>query len=204
MPRSRVGLVVAVALPGLVLGTVGLFHPAHLTVEDAQRWRDIHVVALPLFPLLALGPWLVARRAHPVAGGLALLLGYTYAMFYTGLDLLSGAAAGQLRLADSDDLGTIFDLGGALGTVGATAYLLATVLAAGVVLWRAGLRAAPGALVVVAGSVSFLSSHIYWTRGVLTMYALALGWAALASVLPASREASPQAASASASLPGPG
>ena len=201
---SRTTLVVLVALPGLVLGTAGIFHPAHLTPEDAQRWRDIHIVALPLFPLLALGPWLLARQAHPVAGWVALLLGYTYAMFYTGLDLLAGAGAGQLKLVDSADLGTIFDLADALATVGVWAYLLASVLAAGVVLWRTGLRALPGALVVGAASVSFLDSHIYWTRGVLTMYAFALGWAALAAVLPLGRPAGPQAASASASLPGPG
>ena len=204
VPLSRTTLVVLVALPGLVLGTAGIFHPAHLTPEDAQRWRDIHIVALPLFPLLALGPWLLAREAHPLAGWVALLLGYTYAMFYTGLDLLAGAGAGQLKLAESADLGTIFDLANALATVGVWAYLLASVLAAGVVLWRTGLRALPGALVVGAASVSFLDSHIYWARGVLTMYAFALGWAALAAVLPLGRAAGPQAASASAPLPGPG
>jgi len=199
VPLSRTALVVVVALPGLVLGTAGIFHPAHLTPEDAQRWRDIHIVALPLFPLLALGPWLLARSAHAVAGWVALLLGYTYAMFYTGLDLLAGAGAGQLKLVDSADLGTIFDLADALATVGVWAYLLATVLAAGVVLWRTGLRALPGAVVVGVASVSFLDSHIYWPRGVLTMYALALGWGALAATLAPDHAATPSAASASAS-----
>lgn len=57
-PRDRWVLVLAVALPAAVLGTAGLFHPANLTDADAERWRNIHIVALPLFPLLALRPWL--------------------------------------------------------------------------------------------------------------------------------------------------
>ena len=206
VPRSRLVLVLLVALPGVVLGTAGIFHPATLTLDDAERWRDIHIVALPLFPLLAIGPWLLARQAHPVAGWVALLLGYTYATFYTGLDLLAGAAAGALKLVGSDNLGTVFALASGLADVGVWAYLSAAVLAAGVVIRQVGARALPGAVVVVGASVSFLDSHIYWPRGVLTMYALALGWGALAAVLPAHQPAAPAARgtqAAAASAPGP-
>jgi hypothetical protein len=35
-------------------------------------------------------------------------------------------------------------------------------------------------VLVIAASVSFLNSHVYWPRGVLTMYALAVGWGLLA------------------------
>lgn len=184
MPRSRLALVLVVALPGVVLGTAGIFHPANLTPEAAETWRNIHIVALPLFPLLALGPWLLARQAHPVAGWVGLVLGYTYAMFYTGLDLLAGAGAGALKMVASEDLGTIFGLANALATVGVWAHLAGAVLAAGLVVRQAGARALPGAVLVVAASVSFFDSHIYWARGVLTMFALAAGWAALAAVVP--------------------
>ena len=180
--RDRWTLVLAVALPALVLGTAGLFHPAHLTAADAERWRNIHIVALPLFPLLALGPWLLARRMHRLGGMVALLLGYVYACFYTGLDLLAGAGAGALKLEGSEDLGVLFRLASPMEWVATTAYLACTVLACALVLRRAGLAAVPGALIVVAASVSFLDSHIFWPRGVLTMYALAVGWAALAVV----------------------
>ena len=183
--RDRWTLVLAVALPALVLGTAGLFHPANLTDADAERWRNIHIVALPLFPLLALGPWLLARRMHRLGGMVALLLGYVYACFYTGLDLLAGAGAGALKLEGSADLGVLFGLASPMEWVATSAYLTGTVLACALVLRRAGLAAVPGALIVVAASVSFLDSHISWPRGVLTMYALAVGWAALAAVAPA-------------------
>ncbi len=182
--RSRVLLVVAVTLPAVVLGVAGIFHPARLTPETADRWRDLHVVALPLFPLLGLGPWLIARAVNPVAGWIGLLLGYVYACFYTGLDLIAGATAGALKIAGSADLDVVFRLGSALGDVGVWAHLAGASLAAGLALWRARLRALPGALLVVAASISFLDSHIYWPRGVVTLFALAAGWAALALALP--------------------
>ncbi|MBA3719986.1 MAG: hypothetical protein H0W95_06845 [Nocardioidaceae bacterium] len=191
--RDRWALVLAVALPAVVLGTAGLFHPAHLTDADAEGWRNIHIVALPLFPLLALGPWLLARRMHRLGGVVALLLGYVYACFYTGLDLLAGAGAGALKLEGSEDLGVLFRLASPMEWVGTSAYLAGTVLACALVLRRAGLAAVPGALIVVAASVSFLDSHIFWPRGVLTMYALGFGWAALAAVV---RQPTPQRHSA--------
>lgn len=177
-PRLRLTLLAAV--PGLLIGTVGIFHPDQLTAADAERWRNIHVVLLPLFPLLALTPWLIARRASRAAGWVGLLLGYTFAMFYTGLDLLSGAAAGVLKMAGSDDLSPIFALGSDLAEVGVYAHLLAALLACALMLRFSGWRALPGAVLVIAASVSFLDSHVYWPRGVLTMYTLAVGWGLLA------------------------
>ncbi|MFI6781091.1 hypothetical protein [Micromonospora sp. NPDC050276] len=71
---------------------VGLTHPMLLTPASAEHWWDLHVWLLPVFPLLALGPWLTVRVA---AGGRALLvavavLGYAYAVCYTALDVLAG------------------------------------------------------------------------------------------------------------------
>ncbi|MDQ3592055.1 MAG: hypothetical protein M3386_04030 [Actinomycetota bacterium] len=194
-PRSRRSLVLAVALPGLLIGTIGIFHPAHLTDSSAQQWLDLHVVLLPLFPLMALGPWLLARQAGAVAGWAALVLGYVFAMFYTGLDLVAGAAAGALTLAGSAGVNTMYGLGNDLAEVGVWAHLAAAVFVSGLVGARAGARALPGMLLVIAASVSFLDSHIYWPGGVVTMYALALGWAALAAVVPL-RESPPARADA--------
>jgi hypothetical protein len=177
-PRLRLTLLAAV--PGLIIGTVGIFHPAELTAADAERWRNIHVVLLPLFPLLALAPWLLARRENRVAGWVGLLLGYTFAMFYTGLDLIAGAAAGVLKMAGSEDLAPIFAFGNGLAEVGVWAHLLAASLASALVLRSSGWRALPGAVLVIAASVSFMGSHVYWPEGVATMYALAVGWGLLA------------------------
>ncbi len=59
MPRSRILFVVLVALPGLVLGVAGLAHPILLTPETAERWRLVHLVLLPAFPLLGASVWLL-------------------------------------------------------------------------------------------------------------------------------------------------
>ena len=79
--------VAATALPALALAALGSTHPAVLTPESAPWWRDLHVVGLVLFPLLALGPWAVARVSRPddvlgwVFEGLAAVLGLVYAAF---------------------------------------------------------------------------------------------------------------------------
>ncbi len=181
---SRTGLVLAVAAPGVLIATIGIFHPAHLTDASAQRWLDMHVLLLPLFPLMALGPWLVARQVSAVAGWVALALGYVFAMFYTALDLLAGAGAGALKLIGSTELNTLFGLGNDLGFVGVWAHLAVAVLVSVLVMARAGRRALVGSVLVVGGSISFLDSHIYWPVGVFTVFALAAGWAALAAVVP--------------------
>jgi hypothetical protein len=187
----RVGLFVAVGLPPLVLAAIGLTHPADLNAATAGHWRSMHILLAPIFPLLALGPWLVARRVDPRAGWVAAALGYVYAVFYGILDVLNGIGAGVLQLeADGAGLRPILDEGNALAEFGVWAYLLATILAAAAAFWRHRLRALPGAVLVVAAAVSFLRSHIYVPWGVLTMVVAAIGWLALAAATqPASRTA---------------
>ncbi|MBE7162204.1 MAG: hypothetical protein INR72_13245, partial [Williamsia herbipolensis] len=53
MPRPAA--LAAAALPPLLLAAVGLTHPLVLTPETAPWWRDLHVIGLVAFPLLALG-----------------------------------------------------------------------------------------------------------------------------------------------------
>lgn len=62
----RAAFVVAVALPGLVLAVLGLFHPSALAPSTATFWWQFHVVALPLFPLLAVGLWVLLRGENGV------------------------------------------------------------------------------------------------------------------------------------------
>jgi len=52
-----VSLLLAVTGPPLLLSGLGLVNPAHLTAESADVWKNLHVVLLPVFPLLALAPW---------------------------------------------------------------------------------------------------------------------------------------------------
>jgi len=178
-------VVVPVALAG-----VGLVHPHLLTPATADRWAILHIVLLPVFPLLALGLivplWGRPRRdAAGVATVVAWVCLFVYATFYTGLDTIAGVAAGTVaRNADGADVGrsvqALFDTGDRLGYVGAYGFG-AAVLAASVALFpRHGIRVVPGAVVLLAASYSFVDSHIFWPRGVFTMLAFAAGFALLA------------------------
>lgn len=184
--------VAATALPALALAVLGSSHPAALTPESALWWRDLHIIGLALFPLLALGPWAVVRAARPagpvgwVLEGLAVVLGLVYAAFYGALDALAGVGGGHetMRVGPGPWVAALFEIGDALGIQGAYAYLAATVLAAVLALvaapgpWR--LLAGFGALFAVVGAWSFLTSHIYWPLGVATMVMLGIGHTAMA------------------------
>jgi hypothetical protein len=150
-----------------------------LSDATAEMWRDMHIVLLPLFPLLALGPWLVVRRSAPRLAWVAAILGYVYGAFYSALDVLAGIGAGGLQLGGYDGLGTLYRLGDALALPGTIALLFASLLASVVAIRRDGWVAAIGGVLVVAASVSYLTSHIFAPRGVLTMVAFAVGWAVL-------------------------
>jgi hypothetical protein len=173
---SRYLTIVAVAVPPLFTAALGLTHPPVLTVEDADHWKMMHTVLLPVFPLLALGPWLVARAHDRTVGLVVGLLAYVYACFYTALDILAGIAGGGIKAAEAGGLGIVFPIAGDLGAIGSYAYIGATALAVGVAS-RAGLvRALPGAALVLVGSVMFWQEHVYRPWGVLSMVLLAAGW----------------------------
>jgi hypothetical protein len=179
---------VAVLLPPLVIGLVGTTHPPHLTQDASAYWRDLHIVLLPLFPLLAVGPWLVARSVDPLYGRITLVLGYVYACFYSALDILAGIAAGALKNDREGGLATVFRYAGDLGEIGSIAYIGATAAAAGCLLRIAGPRVLVGAVVALGGAFGFMENHVYWPGGVLSMAAIAGGWALM---LVAARQAQP-------------
>ncbi|QGG41412.1 hypothetical protein [Aeromicrobium yanjiei] len=177
MPRPDRLLLAALLVPPVLIALVGTTHPDRLTMDAAVHWRNMHIVLLPLFPLLAVGPWLLARSIDPLYGRITLVLGYVYACFYSALDILAGIAAGGLKVDRESGLGTVFGLASDLGEVGSIAYIGATAAAAGCVIRVAGLRALPGALVAIGGAYAFMQEHVYWPAGVLSMIAIALGWA---------------------------
>jgi hypothetical protein len=177
----RLGLYAAVVLPPLALAAIGTTHPNHLTAASAVYWRNLHVVTLPIFPLLGFSPWLIVRFRHSLAlSWAAAILGFIFAVFYTGLDVLAGIGAGGLKV---DGMGmattTVFGLGDDLGRVGAIALIAAVLLAGIVTIPAVGGRAIPGAILVFAGSVLLWRNHIFFPFGVLGQLLLALGWAAL-------------------------
>jgi hypothetical protein len=198
-------MVAFVALVPVVLAAAGLVHPHLLTADTADRWAILHIVLLPVFPLLVLGLvvplWGRPRwDAAGVATVVAWVCAFVYTAFYTGLDTVAGVAAGTVaRNAEGADVGrsvqALFDTGDALGYAGAYAFAGA-VLAASVALFlRYGVRTLPGSFVLLVASFSFVDSHIFWPRGVFTMLAFAAGFALITATSTrgvAAREASPE------------
>lgn len=192
--RSRTAAVmVAVALPPLALAAAGLSHPTSLTAGTATLWRDLHIALLPVFPLLALAPILLTRRHDRRLGVVAIVLGFAYAVCYQALDILAGIAAGALKLEGGQGVTTMYALADGIVVKGVWSYVAVTVLASALVIRHAGLRAVPGALIAVVAAVSFVDSHIFFPRGVVTMLGLAVGWTwlTLASYGPARRGRAP-------------
>lgn len=189
MPRPAALL--AAAVPPLLLAGLGSTHPTMLTPESAPWWRDLHVIGLMLFPLLALGPWAVVRGRGRVLETVVVVLGLVYACFYTALDVLAGIGAGQETVAVGPGpwVSALFGMADRLAVPGVHAYLAAAVIGgvtAVVVARGLAARAAAvvGTVLVVGGAWSFLTSHIYPPVGVVTMVVLAVGWTTLAAVVP--------------------
>lgn len=173
--------VLAVAAPGLVLAGAGLTHPRELTTATAHHWWTLHVWLLPLFPLLAVVIWTLVRGESGVVAWMARIAAYGYAVFYTGLDTVTGIAAGVA--ADTDPSGHAADrlirLGNQLAIPGIWSYLIAVALTGIVSVRRDGTPALPGALIIVGAAIPFYFAHIYWPIGVLAMVGTAIGAAAL-------------------------
>ena len=178
---SRRTLVLLVALPALLCGAIGLTHPAHLNAGAAEYWRNMHIALIPIFPLIGVAPWLIARRAGPWFGRAAALLGYGFAVFYTSLDLLAGVAGGALVASGHpDSTGQVFAVARALGSIGVVSLVLGCIVA-GIAAYRvAGLSALPGALIAAVGAVLIQPGHVYLGLGTGAMLLTAGGFVILA------------------------
>lgn len=189
--NHRTLILIGVVVPPLLLAATASTHPARLTVEDAYHWQVMHTVLMPLFPLVALGPWLVTREVSRAVAVLVGVLAYTYAVFYTSLDILAGIAGGAIKDAEAGGLGIIFPVAGDLGAVGSYAFIGATAIAAGTALRVTGwIRGLPGTVLVVVGALMFWQEHVYVPWGVLSMVLLAAGWGWLALAVDQRRLAS--------------
>ena len=189
MPRWAA--LAAAAVPPLLLAALGTTHPTMLTPASAPWWRDLHVIGLVLFPLLALGPWVVVRGRSRLLEAAVVVLGLVYACCYTALDVLAGIGAGQetVVIGPGPWVPALFGMADRLALPGVYAYLATAVLggASALVVTRglaARAAAVVGTVLVVGGAWSFLTSHIYPPVGVATMVALAVGWTTLAAAVP--------------------
>ncbi|HEV7788167.1 MAG TPA: hypothetical protein VGP05_04075 [Pseudonocardia sp.] len=174
---------VAVALPGLVLAGVGLTHPSVLTPATAHHWWSMHIVLLPLFPLLAVTFWALLYGDRTALAWLARIAAYGYAAFYTALDVLAGIAAGLVVEHDGgtgENMARLIGVGDQLGLVGSWCFLVAGALTTAAIALRGGLWALPGGLLVLVSGWLFLEHHIFAPYGVLGQVGIAVGTALLA------------------------
>ncbi|MER8010842.1 hypothetical protein [Streptomyces sp. NPDC094149] len=169
----------------LFLAVAGLVHPRHLTAATAGHWAGLHIVLLPVFPLLVLGLLVpLWGRPRPDAEGALTLLAWAgclcFAAYYSGLDAVAGISAGTV--VDHGVHGAarqLFATGDELGRTGVYGLAVASV-ATCTVLWRRhGARVMPGAAVLLAACWSFVDSHIFWPKGVFTMLGFAVAFALL-------------------------
>ncbi|MGW5714986.1 hypothetical protein ACWEVP_02365 [Amycolatopsis sp. NPDC003865] len=181
MLGSRWFQAVLFAAPGLLLAGFGAVHPAVLDAATAPRWTELHIVLLLVFPLPAAAQWFLLAPAPRWIRWPGRLAAFGFAAFYGGLDAVAGIAAGTVTGSQhgaTPVVGSLFEVGDLLGHLGAGLFLASNVLIV-VGMARAGLRVVPGAVVLLAASVSFLDSHIFWPRGVLTMIGVAIGMSLL-------------------------
>lgn len=73
----------------------------------------------------------------------------------------------------------LFGQGNLLADIATYSLFASLVLVAMVFLRRVGTTSLPGSVVLLVSSWSFVTSHIFWPRGVLTMLGFALGAALL-------------------------
>ena len=187
MLSTKLPAIVGIAVAPLLLAALGVTHPRVLTRETASYWYTLHLGLLVLFPLLGVNLWWLLSGFSGWAVWAARALGLVYIAFYGALDVLAGIGTGLLVLrapeANSPELSEtvrwLFAQGNALSLVGVWTFLLACVLTSAMLVRRVGRFALPGAVLLCGAALPFLSSHIYWPIGVVTMVLLAGGFALL-------------------------
>jgi hypothetical protein len=180
LPRA-----VVLALPGLILALVGLFHPHHLTFETSRAWWTAHLLAMFVFPLVGVALMALFRGRRDLVALLVVGLAFVYAVAYTALDVVSGVAAGYVtyRLGPGqprpDEVNYLFHIGGGIGVWGSRALMLAALVVTIDVVRHTRVRGLPVVL-LVPGAYLVHVDHIFAPLGVtgMVLVGLATGWAA--------------------------
>ena len=190
MSSLRPRLALGVALPALLCAAIGLTHPMALGPSTAEYWRNLHLALIPLFPLVGIAPWLIARRISRRTGWVAAIFGYGFATGYTALDILAGVGGGAMVMGgQADATGPLFAVARQLAIFGVVSLALAVGVAGLAVLRRADARGIRGPrLLAIAGTVLGLvgaaliePGHIYFPVGTAAL-ALFAGWMTLLAV----------------------
>lgn len=176
-------VVAGVALPGLALAAIGyLVHPGFLDASTARAWWTVHVLLIPVFPLISVAVAVLLRGVRNPFAWLALVAAYGFATFYTALDVLSGIGAGLAVEAGYGELvGRLFAVGDALGRAGVWMLLAAALLTGAALARRDGVRVLPGVVVLAGSCFPFMTGHIFHPTGVYAMVGVGVGTALIAA-----------------------
>lgn len=184
MPALRVLLVSA---PALLIAALGLAHPVFLTPETAERWRLVHLMLLPVFPLLGGSVWLLLLGERGALAWAARVLAFAYAVLYGALDSIAGIGAPHQVLGTAErgegaaPIGDLYEIGDRLGHLGVAALALSVLLVTVVLVRRRRDALAPvGAAVALGGCWLFYGHHVFPPRGVLGLLLLGVGLGLLA------------------------
>ncbi len=183
--RPRLLPLLAVVLPPLVLAAIGVTHPPRLNLGTAEWWTTMHLLLVPLFPLLAVALWVSLRGDRTPLAWASRAFSVVFVAFYTALDAVSGIATGVVLQGLQDEKAAVIDdlfaTGQPLGRIGGYAFLAAVIALLGVA-WRAGTRGWmfwSAAVALVGSAFAFTLFHIYWPRGVVAMIGFAIGFGLL-------------------------
>jgi hypothetical protein len=176
---SRVQRVFLLAAPGVVLAGLGFTHPDKLNSTTADWWTNLHLILVPLFPLLGVALWVLVARARGWLAWAVRISAFGYIVFYGALDVLAGIATGTLvkkgTSPEAPEVDALFDIGNDLGFVGSRLFVVACVLCAYLMYTSRGRSTLPAGIILVLAAFVFRNSHIYWPYGVLSCLGLALG-----------------------------
>lgn len=183
MSQKSIWPVVGIAVSPLLLALLGLFHPHDLNRMNAQSWTTLHLFLLLIFPMLGVNLWWLASGISGVSAWAIRVLGLLYIIYYGALDVLAGIATGlmvQKNLQpDAPEVAALFNTGNTLSQIGVWSFLLASLVVLFLYWQLVGRRAFLGSGLLIAAAFSFLNSHIYYPVGVITMVAMAAGFALL-------------------------
>lgn len=167
-----------VGAPAFAIGLLGLAHPTFLTPTTADRWRLVHVLLLPLFPLLGGALLYLLRQARGPIAWVARVLAFGYAVLYGALDSIAGIGApAQVQARGRGaPIGDLFAAGDQLGHLGVLGLVL-SVLLTGALLWRrhGSALALAGAVVSALCSYGLYKHHIFPPLGVLSLLGIGAG-----------------------------
>jgi hypothetical protein len=176
---SRAQRAVLLAAPGVVLAGLGFTHPEELTAATAQWWTNLHVILVPLFPLLGVAIWLLIFGIKGWIAWVTRVAAFGYIVFYGALDVLAGVGTGWLVMEgtspNATEVDRLFNIAGSFAFYGTRLFVVACVLCAYLLYQRGGRVTLPGGVILVLAAVVFRNSHIYWPYGVFSCLGLALG-----------------------------